>query len=57
MGEADPICTYYLGEYVLIDNEKYWIDVGFISQNPDSEYVNDVMNYLNSHNDWEFVSS
>lgn len=53
----DPIGMYYLGEYVLIDDEKYWVDVGFISQTPDAEYVNDVMNYLNSHNDWEFVSS
>ena len=55
---GDKFYLYSLGEYVLIDGHKYWIDVsnGDI-KNKNSDNVSDVMNYLNSHNSWEYVSS
>ena len=56
--KRDDFYFYSLGEYVLIDGHKYWVEVS----NDDlhmksSDNVSEVMNYLNSHNDWEFVSS
>ena len=55
--------SYAIGEYVKINGEKYWVEVGssIVDNNPESHFdlmhnCTEVMDYLNSHNDWEFVS-
>jgi hypothetical protein len=55
--------SYAIEEYVKINGEKYWVEVGssIVDNNPESHFdlmhnCTEVMDYLNSHNDWEFVS-
>ena len=49
------IHSFAYGEYIKIDEKKYWIEVSDHRNNPDYEKCLEYLEYFNKHNNFEYV--